>query len=302
MTEMRVDFTRCPDCHGSLVTEESQTFVCQRCAEMYPIVDGIPRLVGSKSVINTSEVETQDYVTDFYENLRYKLPWSRAYHEHTLQQMLGLSEVTGKVLDNGCGNGLFLERLAREFPAGTDLIGTDISLGMLHHAKSRLAAHEATTTLMQADACRLPFADDTFDLVFARGLLHHLPDPEAGAREMARVLRPGGVAIALDPNRTLISELPRRLLRGSSHFDEDHKNFTVGEMRGILSPYLRIDAVHHVGYVAYPLLGFPDITNFGKILPLSALAPALMKLDDVLARAPGIRGLSWGLMVRAVAD
>ena len=56
---------------------------------------GIHRLVGRKSAINTSEVETQEYVTDFYENLRYKLPWARAYHEHTLQQMLGLADVKG---------------------------------------------------------------------------------------------------------------------------------------------------------------------------------------------------------------
>ena len=119
---------------------------------------------------------------------------------------------------------------------------------------------------------------------------------------MARVLRPGGVALVLDPNRTVISELPRWLVRGTSHFDEDHKNFTVREMRHILTPHLEVDEVHYVGYVAYPLLGFPDITNFGKFLPLAALAPALMKLDDVLARVPGVRRLSWGIVVRAIAN
>jgi ubiquinone/menaquinone biosynthesis C-methylase UbiE len=299
---MLLDFARCPDCYGTLSTQDDQALVCESCGETYPIVDGIPQLVGTKSAINTSEVETQDYVTDFYENLRYKLPWARAYHEHTLREMLALADVTGRVLDNGCGNGMFLERLVQDSRPGTQLIGTDISMGMLEHAKRRLTECGSAISVTQADACRLPFADDSFDLVFARGLLHHLPDPAAGAREMARVLRPGGVVIALDPNRTLISELPRRLLRGTSHFDEDHKNFTVRQMRRILTPHLRVDGVHHVGYVAYPLLGFPDITNFGKVLPLGALAPSLMKLDDVLARVPGVRALSWGLMVRAVAD
>jgi uncharacterized protein YbaR (Trm112 family) len=88
MPEIRFDFVRCPDCHGALGSEEGRALVCQHCSNRYPIVDGIPQLVGGKSAINTSEVETQDYVTDFYENLRYKLPWARAYHEHTLQQML----------------------------------------------------------------------------------------------------------------------------------------------------------------------------------------------------------------------
>ena len=68
-------------------------------------------------------------MTDFYENLRYKLPWARAYHEHTLQQMLALADLKGRVLDNGCGNGVFLERLAREGVPGTELVGTDINAG-----------------------------------------------------------------------------------------------------------------------------------------------------------------------------
>lgn len=299
---MLFDLARCPDCYGALSTKHDQELTCDRCGEAYSIVNGVPKLVGARSAISTSEVATQDYVADFYENVRYKLPWARAYHEHTLQQMLALAQVAGTVLDNGCGNGVFLERLSSDGRPGTRFVGTDISMGMLERAKLRRADCDSDIQLVQADACRLPFADDSFDVVFARGLLHHLPDPRAGAREMARVLRPGGAALVLDPNRTVISELPRRLVRGTSHFDDDHKNFTVRQMRDILAPHLRVDEVHHVGYIAYPLLGFPDITNFGRFLPLGMLAPSLMKLDDVLARVPGVRRLSWGIVVRAIAN
>jgi len=299
---MLLGLSRCPDCYGTLTSKDDRDLTCHGCGGTYPIVQGIPQLVGTKSAINTSELATQEYVTDFYENVRYKLPWARAYHEHTLQQMLALAHASGTVLDNGCGNGVFLERLSRDCPSGTRFIGTDISMGMLEHARKRLADCNGDIRLVQADACRLPFADNRFDVVFARGLLHHLPDPGTGAKEIARVLRPGGAAILLDPNRTIISELPRRLARGTSHFDEDHKNFTVRQIRDILTPHLRVEQVCHVGYIAYPLLGFPDITNFGKFLPLGALAPSLMKLDDVLAQVPGVRRLSWGIMVRAVAN
>jgi ubiquinone/menaquinone biosynthesis C-methylase UbiE/uncharacterized protein YbaR (Trm112 family) len=299
---MLFDLDRCPDCYATLSSKDDQELTCDGCGEAFSIVNGVPKLVGTRSAINTSEVATQDYVADYYENVRYKLPWARAYHEHTLQQMLALAQVSGTVLDNGCGTGVFLERLNRDGRPGTRFVGTDLSMGMLERAERRRADCNGVIHLVQADACRLPFADDSFDLVFARGLLHHLPDPEAGAREMARVLRPGGVALVLDPNRTVISELPRRLVRGTSHFDEDHKNFTVRQMRDILTPHFRVDEVHYVGYIAYPLLGFPDITNFGKFLPLGALAPGLMKLDDILARVPGVRRLSWGIIVRAIAN
>lgn len=46
----------------------------------------------------------------------------------------------------------------------------------------------------RGDACRMPFVDDSFDMVYSRAVLHHLDDPGAALMEMRRVLRPGGVA------------------------------------------------------------------------------------------------------------
>jgi SAM-dependent methyltransferase len=54
--------------------------------------------------------------------------------------------------------------------------------------------------LIQADACRLPFGDRTLDAIFAAGLLMHLPDPDAGLRELAREVRPGGRLVLFHPS------------------------------------------------------------------------------------------------------
>jgi len=300
---MLEELLRCPDCLGRLGDGDDGARRCTDCEATYGQDDGLAQLVGEKSELNLSEVATQDYVTDFYEDVRYRLPWARAYHEHTLEQMIGLADLSGHVLDNGCGNGVFLEHLVRRGWRGKRCVGTDISMGMLRHAQRRLADldHPPGFALAQADACRLPFADDSFDVVFARGLLHHLPSPADGAREMARVLRPGGTVLVLDPNRTLLSEIPRRLARKTTHFDEEHKHFTAAELERILAPCFDVAEVHYVGYVAYPLLGFPDITNFGKVLPLGTLAPYLVKLDDWVARVLGVRALAWGMVMRGVA-
>jgi ubiquinone/menaquinone biosynthesis C-methylase UbiE len=206
--------------------------------------------------------------------------------------MAGMVRLDGLVLDNGCGNG-FLADVCRDLAPAARWVGIDISNGML--AKAR--RHHPR--LVRGDSTRLPFADQTFDTIFARSLLHHLPDPEAGVREMARVLKPGGELVVLDTHKTLISTVPRAIANRGEHFDEDHKNFRTRELTGVLERHLAIDRVDYMGYLAYPLLGFPDLYDFSKILPIGALSGPLLRLDRMLAGLPVVRRLGWGIMVKA---
>lgn len=294
MTTSMPDGYRCADCGGVLARTEDGA-ACQGCGARYAIREGILDLVGQKSDLDHSEVETQDRVADHYEQARYRHAFSRAYHGHTLDQLLEMAPPRGTVLDDGCGNGFFLEH-ARGRGHAKRFVGVDISTGMLRHARKRLGD---AAELVRGDACRLPFADATFDVVYARGLLHHLPDPPAGAREIGRVLKRGGLLVTLDPNRSVVSDLPRRLANRTSHFDEGHKNFRAREVEAILSPHLRVEEISFVGFVAYPLLGFPDLLNFGRVLPLDLLGPALVRADDLLGKVPALRTLGWGLVARA---
>jgi SAM-dependent methyltransferase len=288
---------RCPDCHGELEVS-AERWTCRSCRASYAASAGIPRLIGSTSTLNLSEVATQDGVSDLYEDVRYAREWSRAYHEHTLDQLVAIAAPRGDVLDDGCGPGILMEYLRQRTPAVTRYVGIDVSGGMLGHAVARRQGAAGREILLQADSCRLPFADASFDTVFVRGLLHHLPDPEGGMREVARVLRPGGSAVVLEPNKTVISALPRLLARKSKHFDDDHKNFRASYLERVVGGSLAIDRTVFFGYVAYPLLGFPDVASFEKLVPLDKLAPWLTRLDDGLARVPGLRRLAWGVVIR----
>jgi ubiquinone/menaquinone biosynthesis C-methylase UbiE len=135
----------------------------------------------------------------------------------------------------GCGAG-FLAEVCGD-GAASCFVGVDISAGML--AKAR--AHQ--DLLVRGDSTRLPFADASFDTVFARSLLYHLPDPEAGVCEMLRVLKPGGKMIVLDTHKTITSDLPRRLANRGEHFDEDHKNFRSRELTDLIGRHLAVDRV-----------------------------------------------------------
>jgi SAM-dependent methyltransferase len=104
----------------------------------------------------------------------------------------------GAVVDVGCGTGRALPALRQAVgPRGT-VIAIDVTPEMLHEARCHgRAAHAA---LVLADARRLPLADAAADAVFAAGLVSHLPDTEAGLRELARVTRSGGLLVLFHPS------------------------------------------------------------------------------------------------------
>jgi SAM-dependent methyltransferase len=91
-----------------------------------------------------------------------------------------LQDATGLVVDVGCGPGQYLSRIAGERP-DLRILGLDLSPGMRPHAV--------------ADAQQLPLADGAADVALAMHMLYHVPDIDRAIAELARALRPGGVAI-----------------------------------------------------------------------------------------------------------
>lgn len=97
-----------------------------------------------------------------------------------------------RVLEIGVGMGADHLRFAEERPA--QLVGLDLTARALLHTRNRLTMEGHPARLLQADAERLPFTDNSFDLVFSWGVLHHTDDVARTIVEMHRVLAPGGRA------------------------------------------------------------------------------------------------------------
>jgi SAM-dependent methyltransferase len=102
-----------------------------------------------------------------------------------------------RVLDVGCGAGRFWPD-AEAWPAELTITLADLSPGMVDEALTNLRAMGRWDDVSGevADVCALPFADASFDVVLAMHMLYHASDPERAVGEIARVLRPGGIAVA----------------------------------------------------------------------------------------------------------
>lgn len=112
-----------------------------------------------------------------------------------------------RVLDLGVGTGISLDH----YPAGPHVVGCDLSAGMLRQAQRKA---RPSTSLVRADAMRLPFEDDAFDHVFMSHVASVVHDPWHLMREVVRVSRSGATLVIVNrfrsPNRVL-GELEERL-------------------------------------------------------------------------------------------
>ena len=99
-----------------------------------------------------------------------------------------------KVLEIGCGLGTDGAQFAE---AGADYTGVDLTEAAVELARKRFELFDLKGKFETADAENLPFADESFDLVYSHGVLHHTPETEKAIKEIHRVLRPGGRAVVM---------------------------------------------------------------------------------------------------------
>jgi len=119
----------------------------------------------------------------------------------------------GDALEIGAGTGYFTLNLA-QLGVIERATATDISPGMLSSLRRSAEMLGVEVETVVTDAERLPFADESFDLVFGHAVLHHIPDLARAFAEFRRVLRPGGaVAFCGEPSRygDMIAALPKRV-------------------------------------------------------------------------------------------
>ncbi|MCA1833651.1 MAG: class I SAM-dependent methyltransferase [Actinomycetota bacterium] len=127
--------------------------------------------------------------------IRYDGAIGRAV-ERDVKRLLGKRPSVGRALDVACGTGYLAVGLAAAGIA-EEVHACDLSPKMLERTRDNASSSGASVRLALCDAERLPYADATFDLVCARGALHHVPSPVDALREMRRVLAPGGTAFVV---------------------------------------------------------------------------------------------------------
>jgi SAM-dependent methyltransferase len=183
-----------------------------------------------------------------------------------LERALGPALAGARLLDLGCGTGFTLSQL----PRGVRAVGLDYSSTAL-----ALATRRATGAgLVRGSAYHLPFADGSFDAALSLDVLEHLQDDRGAAREIARVLRPGGVAVVTVPAfRALWSAHDEAL---------DHlRRYRLHEIEDVLREAgLGIDHATYYNFFLFPMVAA------ARALQRLGLSPAKVGTDLRVPIAP----------------
>lgn len=144
--------------------------------------------------------------------------------------------VNGTVLDIGCGTGRCSVLLAQ---SGRRVIATDISVAMIRKAidRAKSAGLNNDVTYFLADAEELPLKHGLFSAVTAYGVLHHASEPTAVVRGAEKLLKPGGVFLALENNASPLRPLFDILMKAWKLWNEEagtHSLFKIGEIRELM--------------------------------------------------------------------
>lgn len=204
---------------------------------------------------------------------------------------------TRAILDAGCGTGGNLAHLEGDAVR----VGLDFASEALGGARTR-----GLDRLVRGDASRLPFADASFDVVLSMSVIYHawIPDPHAAVRELARVLRPGGIALI---------DVPAYQSLYSSHDEAvmTARRFTAPELRALVEASgFEVLRVTHWMTLLFPAVWIArklrffargrdfEATEVEEPGGVNAALDALMRVEAALWRRTP---LPFGLSIHCVA-
>jgi|GEM_PF-4734493 len=223
--------------------------------------------------MNNNELEK--FGSQFYEKrLQAKLPTSDN-PENAAVVSKAIKELKLRpgnlVLDFGCADGYFTNRLSEKVP-GAEVHGIDLI------AHDRWASWKSNVSFV-ASELPLPFTDDSFDAIFCSQVLEHVQSPASVASEFARVLKPGGRAWVATPNAYqdmwhLFHDHNRRVDEIEGHY----RHFSADEMRMLFEPLnLQVTKIRYDTFLAlYFYYRFVSYNETLKKNLVAALVPELI--------------------------
>ena len=198
MRHRLLDYLVCPACQGDLACEPDTPEVvegrltCGGCGAAFPIRRGIPRLlVGGLPTDARRTADAFGWEWQTFHRL-HDPGQDRAQFLDWIQPIRPEFFCGKVVLDAGCGMGRFA--VASATFGARDVLAVDLSDAV--EAASHNARDHPNVHVVQADLYRLPFRPASIDFAYCIGVLHHLPDPEAGFAALAEHLKADGALFA----------------------------------------------------------------------------------------------------------
>ena len=294
----------CPSCRGALENGPDAARRCRACGADFPARAAVPVLLSEREWLDCrAHLDAEAAARVKYADARRSSPMMQRYFDVWVARMLGEipAEVGGAFVELMCGGAEVCRRLPQRF---TTAVALDLDVDMVEQAARDLAA-DTRLAFVCGTAARLPLPDACTPVVIVQGALHHAR-PVLGdvLREIHRILQPGGVLVGSEPANDhplthAVREWQYRHSTMQGH-DPEEEGFDRAELdRFLATAGLRLDRYQQFGFIAYPLMGNTDMVPLLRHVRAPQLGTALLALDALLERIPGVRRLAWASLFRA---
>jgi ubiquinone/menaquinone biosynthesis C-methylase UbiE len=211
---------------------------------------------------------TEDYIVGQFKP--YSLEWYEEIEKfrYNMEPMIhSIAQFTRhsnkRVLEIGVGAGTDHLQWAR---AGAILSGVDLTEAAIFITKERLKLYGLNSDLIRLDAEALPFDDNTFDVVYSWGVIHHSQNPEFIVSEIKRVLKPGGVFLGMFYNlysivtfktwfiNCFLKFKPWKSFKYALHNHMEStgtKAYTPAQLRKMFSEFTSVEVIPYITYSDY---------------------------------------------------
>lgn len=198
--------------HGDLAyPEDRRRFWCAHQTQLVELglaEDSVPPNTGLSALQEKQQRHFDWYAKNGQQTYAEfeQMPFWKVFDELTFESWTPEIAAGKWLLDVGCAQGRSTAHIA---DCSINVVAFDISKQLVKEAVDRFAGKgvNANMSFVAADASQFPLSSNCFDYVLVYGVLHHLPDAGEACKEIARVLKPGGIFFGLENNETIFRRI-----------------------------------------------------------------------------------------------